>query len=87
MIEDIIINVINERTNEDGSVTLYKEVFNNFYYGIEDEIIERCRDFPIEFSIEIWCCFKSPRLDVYVLSIAWMEDRKLQHYTDTLNCF
>lgn len=90
MIEDIIMNVINERTNESGSVTLYKEVFNGTNYDeirIDDEIIERCKDFPVELSIDIWCCFESPGVDVYALSIAWIEDGKPQHYTDTLNCF
>ena len=90
MIKDIIALVINERTNKSGSVNIYKEVFNGITYDeikIDDEIIERCKEFPVELSIDIWCCFESPAVDVYALSIAWIEDGKLQHYTDTLICF
>lgn len=90
MIEDIIMNVINERTNEFGSVALYKEVFNGTNYDevrIDDEIIERCKDFPVELSIDIWCYFESPAVDVYALSVEWIEDGEFQYYTDTLICF
>ena len=78
-----ISNIIESRTNEDGSVMVHND--NGF---IEDEIKEVAANAGLEdFSCDVWTVFETSSYDVYALSCAWTYRGELHHYTDTLEVF
>lgn len=95
MIEDLIYKIIEERTDVNGSTNVWTEKIKEengrlVYVGglsIEEEIEEKCKEKGIEVSVERWEIFDNPSVTMYALSIAWIEDGKLHHYTDTLEVF
>ena len=95
MIEDLIEQIINDRTDSHGSVQIWIEITEEqdgrlIYKGdlsIEEEIEMECREKGIEVSTERWEVFENPGITIYALSIAWIEDEELHHFVTTLEAF
>lgn len=95
MIEDLIEQIINDRTDSHGSVQIWVEITEEqdgklIYEGdlsIEEEIEMECREKGIEVSTERWEVFNNPGVTMYALSIAWVEDGELHHFVTTLEEF
>lgn len=95
MIEDLIEQIINDRTDSHGSVQIWVEITEEqdgklIYEGdlsIEEEIEMECREKGIEVSTERWEVFENPGITIYALSIAWIEDEELHHFVTTLEAF
>lgn len=95
MIEDLIEQIINDRTDSHGSVQIWVEITEEqdgklIYEGdlsIEEEIEMECRERGIEVSTERWEVFNNPGITIYALSIAWIEDEELHHFVTTLEAF
>lgn len=95
MIEDLIEQIINDRTDSHGSVQIWVEITEEengelIYKGdlsIEEEIEMECRERGIEVSTERWEVFDNPGITIYALSVAWVEDEELHHFVTTLEEF
>lgn len=95
MIEDLIEQIINNRTDSHGSVQIWVEITEEqdgklMYEGdlsIEEEIEMECREKGIEVSTERWEVFDNPGITIYALSVAWIEDGELSQYCTTLESF
>ena len=95
MVEDLIEQIINNRTEDSGSVQVWIEITEEengelVYKGelsIEEEIEMECRDRGIEVSTERWEVFDNPGITIYALSVAWIEDGELSQYCTTLESF
>lgn len=95
MIEDLIEQIINDRTDSHGSVQIWVEITEEkdgklVYEGdlsIEEEIEMECRERGIEASVERWEVFENPGITIYALSVAWIEDGELSQYCTTLESF
>jgi hypothetical protein len=95
MIEDLIEQIINNRTDSHGSVQIWVEITEEqdgklIYEGdlsIEEEIEMECRERGIEVSTERWEVFDNPGITIYALSVAWIEDGELSQYCTTLESF
>ena len=95
MIEDLIEQIINDRTDSHGSVRIWIEITEEkdgklIYKGdlsIEEEIEMECQERGIEVSTERWEVFENPGITIYALSVAWIEDGELGQYCTTLKSF
>lgn len=95
MIEDLIEQIINDRTDSHGSVQIWIEITEEqdgklIYEGdlsIEEEIEMECRERGIEVSTERWEVFENPGITIYALSVAWIEEEELHHFVTTLEVF
>lgn len=95
MIEDLIEQIINDRTDSHGSVQIWVEITEEqdgklIYEGdlsIEEEIEMECRERGIEVSTERWEVFENSGITIYALSVAWIEDEELHHFVTTLEEF
>ena len=95
MVEDLIEQIINNRTEDDGSVQVWIEITEEengelIYKGelsIEEEIEMECREKGIEVSTERWEVFKNPGITIYALNVAWVEDEESRHFISTLESF
>ena len=95
MIEDLIEQIINDRTDSHGSIQIWIEITEEqdgkrIYKGdlsIEEEIEMECRERGIEVSTERWEVFNNPGVTMYALSVAWIEDGELHHFVTTLEEF
>lgn len=95
MIEDLIEQIIDSRTESSGSVQVWVEITEEengelVYKGdltIEEEIEMECKERGIEVSIERWEVFDNPGITIYALSVAWIEDGELHHFVTTLEVF
>lgn len=95
MIEDLIEQIINNRTDSHGSVQIWVEITEEqdgklMYEGdlsIEEEIEMECREKGIEVSTERWEVFENPGITIYALSVAWVEEEELHHFVTTLEVF
>lgn len=95
MIEDLIEQIINNRTDSHGSVQIWVEITEEqdgklMYEGdlsIEEEIEMECREKGIEVSTERWEVFENPGITIYALSVAWVKEEELHHFVTTLEVF
>ena len=95
MIEDLIEQIINDRTDSHGSIQIWVEITEEqdgklIYEGelsIEEEIEMECRERGIEVSTERWEVFDNPGITIYALSVAWIEEEELHHFVTTLEVF
>ena len=95
MVEDLIEQIINNRTEDDGSVQVWIEITEEengelIYKGelsIEEEIEMECREKGVEVSTERWEVFKNPGITIYALNVAWVEDEESRHFISTLESF
>lgn len=95
MVEDLIEQIINNRTEDDGSVQVWIEITEEengelIYKGelsIEEEIEMECREKGIKVSTERWEVFKNPGITIYALNVAWIEDEEPRHFISTLESF
>lgn len=95
MIEDLIEQIINDRTDSNGSVQIWIEITEEengelIYKGefsIEEEIEMECQERGVEVSTERWEVFDNPGITIYALSVAWIEDGELSQYCTTLESF
>lgn len=95
MVEDLIEQIINNRTEDNGSVQIWIEITEEengelVYKGelsIEEEIEMECREKGIEVSTERWGVFDNPEITIYALSVAWVEEEELHHFVTTLEVF
>lgn len=95
MVEDLIEQIINNRTEDDGSVQVWIEITEEengelIYKGelsIEEEIEMECREKGIEVSTERWEVFENSGITIYALNVAWIEDEEPRHFISTLESF
>lgn len=95
MVEDLIEQIINNRTEDDGSVQVWikiteeenGELIYKGEFSIEEEIEMECREKGIEVSTERWEVFKNPGITIYALNVAWIEDEEPRHFISTLESF
>ena len=95
MIEDLIEQIIDDRTDFNGNVRIWTEIpeieDGELVYkeglSIEEEIKNECRKKGIEVSTERWAVFENPGITIYGLSIAWVEDGEPRQFVTTLRSF
>lgn len=95
MIEDLIEQIIDDRTDFNGSVRIWAEIpeikDGELVYkegpSIEEEIKNECRKKGIEVLTERWEVFENPGFVIYALSVAWVEDGEPYQFVTTLRSF
>lgn len=82
--ERVISDTIENRTSDDGSVSIW----NDEDISIDEEIEALAGELGIkQFSCERWETFENPGISVYAFSAAWVYNGEFHHYTDTWEMF